>query len=245
MFFSYNGVSVFYKRHLGLGTPIILLHGWGGSNVSFFGAYEYLCSLNRDVIAVDFPGFGSSDLPPVEWGIDDYALCISELIFSLRIRKATIVGHSFGGRVALCLGHREFVERIVLVDSAGLKPRKSIAKEFKIWRYKQAKKAGRDVSEFGSVDYLALPQVMKHVFVRIVNTHLDETMERIACPTLIVWGKRDKETPLYMARRLKRGIKDSTLVLLNGGHYAYAEDNIRFNLILAEFTKGERQCILE
>ena len=245
MFFSYNGVSVFYKRHLGLGTPIILLHGWGGSNVSFFGAYEYLCSLNRDVIAVDFPGFGSSDFPPVEWGIEDYALCIGELINALKIRKAAIVGHSFGGRVALCLGHREFVDRIVLVDSAGLKPRKSIAKEFKIWRYKQAKKMGRDVSEFGSVDYLALSQVMKHVFVRIVNTHLDEMMARISCPTLIVWGKRDKETPIYMARRLKRGIKDSSLVLLNGGHYAYAEDNIRFNLILAEFTKGERQCILE
>lgn len=245
MFFSYNGVSIFYKRHIGVGTSIILMHGWGGSNVSFSGAYEYLCSLNRDVIALDFPGFGSSDMPTVEWGIEDYALVVNELITALKLRKVVLVGHSFGGRVALCLSDKEFVERLVLVDSAGLKPIKSVRKSFNEWRYKRAKRLGRDVSEFGSVDYLALPQIMRHVFVRIVNTHLDDRLKNVTCPTLIVWGRRDKETPLYMAMRFKRKIKDSTLVLLDGGHFAYAEQSLKFNLILAEFTKGDKECVLE
>lgn len=243
MFFSYDGVSVFYKRHLGLGTPIVLMHGWGGSSVSFRGVFEYLSTLNRDVIVVDFPGFGSSDLPGENWGIDDYALCIEALIQALKLRKVTLVGHSFGGRVALCLGNKEYAQSLVLVDSAGMTPRRSLAKAYKVWRYKMAKKAGKDVSKYGSVDYLALPDIMRRVFVRIVNTHLEDRLAAITCPTLIVWGNKDTDTPIYMAKRLVRGIKDSSLVMLSGSHYAYVEDNIKFNLILAEFTKGDKECL--
>lgn len=244
MFFSYGGINVFYKRHIGFGVPVVLLHGWGGSNVSFSGAYDYLCGLNRDVIAIDFPGFGSSDFPPPEWGIDDYALCVNELVRLLKLRKATLVGHSFGGRVALCLASYEWIEGIMLVDSAGLKPRFSLKKTYRVWRYKRAKRKGKDLTSFGSLDYLMLSQSMKSVFVRIVNTHLDDRLKSISCPVLIVWGKRDKDTPLYMARKLKRKIKGSTLIFLEGGHFAYAEDYLRFNLILSEFTKGGMGCLL-
>lgn len=239
MFFSFEGVSVFYKRHLGMGVPIILMHGWGGSNISFSGTYEYLCGLNRDVIALDFPGFGSSDLPLEEWGVQDYALCVEALVKALKIRKATLVGHSFGGRVAIMLAGCEWADRIVLVDSAGLKPRFSLKKSINVWRYKRAKKAGKDVSKFGSADYLALQQPLKKVFVRVVNTYLDDRLSKITCPVLLIWGKRDRETPKYMARRFKRKIVGSNLIYLDGGHFAYAESNLKFNLILAEYTKGE------
>ena len=241
MFFSYNGTSMFYKRHMGQGTPVVLMHGWGGNTVSFSGAYEYLSGLNRDVIAIDFPGFGSSDLPGDDWGIEDYAGCVDSLINALEFKKVILVGHSFGGRVALCLSCKEYVERMVLIDSAGLKPRPSLKKAIKVRRYKRAKKAGKDLSSFGSDDYRALPPEMKKVFVNVVNTHLDSRLEMIHCPVLIIWGKHDKATPKYMARRFKRRIKDSTLVYLDGGHFAYAESHIKFNLILAEFTKGGKE----
>lgn len=243
MFFSYNGISVFYKRHMGPGAPVILMHGWGGSNVSFSGTYEFLCGLNRDVIALDFPGFGSSDLPPADWGIENYIGCVDFLINSLKLRKVILVGHSFGGRVALGLGDKEYVDGIVLVDSAGLKPIPSLVKKIKVMRYKKAKKSGKDVSKFGSKDYLSLPESMKSVFVKVVNTFFDDKLKDIFCPVLIIWGKKDDQTPLYMARRLKRKIKGSMLILLDGGHFAYAENNIKFNLILGEFTKGGRQCL--
>lgn len=242
MFFSFEGVSVFYKRHMGPGDPIVLMHGWGGSNVSFSGVFEYLCGLNRDVIALDFPGFGGSDLPLESWGIYDYARCVDALIKALKIRKAVLVGHSFGGRVALCLSDLDWVQSIVLIDSAGLKPRFSLKKAIRVRKFKRAQAAGKDVSGFGSPDYLALTPPMKHVFVRVVNTHLDEKLSSITCPVLIVWGKKDKETPPYMARRLKRKIKGSVLIYLEGGHFAYVENQLKFNLILAEFTKGGSQC---
>ncbi len=243
MFFSYNGVSVFYKRNRGLGTPVILMHGWGGSNVSFVGTFEYLSGLNRDVIVVDFPGFGSSDIPPSEWGIEDYAECIAALRDALKLRKAILVGHSFGGRVALYLGDREWVESLVLVSAAGLKPRFSIKRTYRIQKYKRAKRQGKDLTSYGSIDYLKLPQSMQPVFVRVVNTHLDDRLKGIKCPVLIIWGKRDTETPFYMARRLKRKISDSTLIVLQGGHFAYVENSLKFNLILAEFTKGGKECL--
>lgn len=242
MFFSYEGVSIFYKRHLGFGEPIVLMHGWGGSNVSFSGVFEYLCSLNRDVIALDFPGFGGSDIPPEGWGIEDYALCVDALITALKIRKAVLVGHSFGGRVAILLASKEWVQSIVLVDAAGLKPRYSLKKAINIMRFKKAKKAGKDVSNFGSPDYLALQPPMKSVFVKVVNTHLDDKLKDINCPVLVIWGKKDRETPPYMARRFKRRIKGSNLIYLKGGHFAYVESQLKFNLILAEFTKGGAQC---
>ena len=243
MFFSYNGVSVFYKRHFGPGTPVVLLHGWGGSNVSFLGTYEYLCGANRDVIAIDFPGFGASDTPPSDWGIFDNADCVEALVNELRIRKVILVGHSFGGRVAICLGGRDWVESIVLVDSAGVKPRFSLVKAFNVWRYKAAKRAGKDLSSFGSTDYLALEEDMKPVFVRVVNTHLNDKLKDIKCPTLIIWGNKDRETPPYMARYLRRKIEDSTLIYLSGGHYAYVDNFFKFNLILSEFTKGGKECL--
>lgn len=228
---------------MGLGTPIILMHGWGGSNVSFAGTYEYLCGLNRDVVSIDFPGFGSSDLPPSEWGLEDYAACVSELRDALKLRKAILVGHSFGGRVALFLGSEPWVESLVLVDAAGLKPRFSLKRAYRIRKYKRAKRLGKDLTSYGSIDYLKLPQSMQPVFVRVVNTHLNDKLGSITCPVLIIWGKRDSETPMYMAHTLKRRIADSTLVVLQGGHFAYIESNLKFNLILAEFTKGGKECL--
>ncbi len=243
MFFSYKGVSIFYKRSMGLGTPVILLHGWGGSNVSFLGTYEYLCGLGRDVITVDFPGFGSSDVPPSEWGIEDYAGCIEAMKDALKLRKVILVGHSFGGRVAICLGSFDWVESLVLVDSAGLKPHFSLKKAYRIRKYKRAKRLGKNIETYGSIDYLKLPQSMQPVFVRVVNAHLDDKLKDISCPVLIIWGNKDKETPLYMAHKLKRRIADSTLVILHGGHFAYIENNLKFNLILGEFTKGGKECL--
>ena len=83
----------------------------------------------------------------------------------------------------------------------------------------------------------ALSPAMKKVFVRIVNTHLDGLLAKIDVPTLLFWGKEDKDTPPYMAKRFHKGIKDSGLVMLNGaGHFAYAERGDVFNAAVRVFT---------
>ena len=79
---------------------------------------------------------------------------------------------------------------------------------------------------------------MRSVFVRVVNTHLDKTLDSVSQPTLIVWGKSDKETPLYMAKRFRRKIRDSALILLGGGHFAYAYRSEKFHAVLRAFVLG-------
>lgn len=234
---DYNGLNVFYKRKEASGTPIVLLHGWGASADAMDGIYEFLARRNRTVYAFDFPGFGRSDMPPQTWGVYEYADCIQSLLTDLDVRRPVLIGHSFGGRVALILGARKVPSKLVLADAAGLKPKFSFRKAWRIRRYKAAKRKGK-TTEGGSDDYRALPPAMRNVFVRIVNTHLDDLLSAVEAPTLLFWGEKDTETPPYMAKRMHRGIVGSGLIMMRGaGHFAYAERSDVFCAAVQSFTR--------
>ena len=234
---EYNGIDVFYKGNGAVGSPIVLLHGWGCSSESMDGVYNYLTRQGRRVYAFDFPGFGKSDFPPETWGVYDYADCVQYMLGALGIVKPTIVGHSFGGRIAIILGARKVASKLVLADAAGLKPRPSLRKSLAIARYKSLKRRGKAPENAGSADYAALAPSMKKVFVRIVNTHLDSLLPKIEVPTLLFWGRLDKDTPPYMAKRMNRRIQDSGLIMLeNAGHFAYAERSDVFCASIKSFT---------
>jgi pimeloyl-ACP methyl ester carboxylesterase len=77
---------------------------------------------------------------------------------------------------------------------------------------------------------------MKNSFVKIVNEHLDYTLNGIKNKTLIVFGENDKETPLYMADRLYKGIKGSKKIIIkNAGHFSFIDKPLRFNTEVREF----------
>ena len=209
------------------------MHGWGGTQINFKGVIDYLqlTSANFKCINLDFPPFGSSSCPESVLTIYDYAEMIFEFLTEIKIDKVNIVAHSFGGRVALILAsqHGEIISKLILTDSAGLKARYSLIKKFKIFKYKVAKYLQRknllkiDLSKYGSADYKLLNQVMKKTFINVVNADLTDKLSLITAPTLIFWGKNDKATPLYMAKTLHKRIKNSQLVICEGGHYAYLD----------------------
>lgn len=238
MFRVCKGVKVFYEYYSGDSETVLLLHGWGGDHNSFAGTLRSLRREGKSVLAIDFPCFGQSAKAPCDWGIYDFALCCDELIESLGLKKVVIVAHSFGGRVALILAARKYVTKLVLTGCAGMKPRFNLVKWLKIRWYKFKKRLGIVNPKGGSADFKALDSATRPIFVRVVNTHLDGILKDITQPALIVWGKSDKETPMYMAKRLKRGIKNSALVTMPGGHFAYAYRNESFNAILRAFLKG-------
>ena len=126
MFIEVDGLRIFYEVE-GVGETVVLLHGWGGQAVSFKPVFDYLVS-GYKAYALDLPGFGSSDLPPCPWGADDYALFVSAFFTKLGVSKASIIAHSFGGRIAIVLAakHPEKVNKLILVDSAGIKPRRTL-----------------------------------------------------------------------------------------------------------------------
>ncbi|MDE5755797.1 MAG: alpha/beta hydrolase [Clostridia bacterium] len=219
---------------LGKGQDVIFLHGWGGSIDSFRGAGEYFSNQYRCTL-VDFYGFGESPLPGI-LTLDDYAKGVEEILEKYSMKDVILVGHSFGGRVAMLMASRnDNIKSIVLVDSAGLKPRFSLKKFCKKVAYRLKKALKMDVSKCGSSDYRKLSGDMRETFKNIVNFHLDYCLEDIKCSTLIIWGKKDKDTPPYMARRLRKRIYNSGLVFLKGGHYSYLDCYGQFLAILNSY----------
>lgn len=237
-----------------MGAPVLLLHGWGASAALFAPVMERL-EHAFDLIAPDFPGFGATPPPPAGWSVGDYAAWTRDLLDSLALERVHIIGHSFGGRVAIALAARwpERVDRLVLTASAGLRPRRSPAYWRRVYTYKALKRlaaaplvppAARArlrarVERRGSQDYRQATGTMRETFVKVVNEDLRAALPRISAPALLVWGDADTETPLADGQAMERLIPDAGLVVFAGaGHYAYLEQPARFCHIVDTFFTG-------
>ena len=212
-----------------------MLHGWGASVSAFLFVAKSLSAYYR-VTALDFAGFGESEEPKSPYGVPEYADDVLKLAEHLGIKKAVFVGHSFGGRVCLEIAAKRhfLVRKLVLVDSAGLKPRRGIKYHFMVAAHKMLRKLGFK-GLGGSSDYKNLPPTMRETFKLVVNYDQTYLLKDIGCPTAIFWGDRDEETPMYMARKFEKEIADSKLFMLDGGHFSYADDPRKFLLILRAF----------
>lgn len=217
---------------------IVFLHGWGASVSAFLFVAKRLATIGYRCILVDFAGFGDSPEPEMPYTVKSYANDIRRLIFDLNIKNPILVGHSFGGRVAMELAssNQNSTKKLVLIDSAGCKPRRGLKYYFKVLTHKVLKKLGRKGLK-GSNDYRVLSPVMRETFKNVVNYFQENQFEYIKCPTAIFWGKSDKETPPYMAKRIARGIKGSQIFWLEGEHFAYMDDFFKFFSILTAFLK--------
>lgn len=230
--YCYRGVNIHIEYSLGTKGNVVLLHGWGASVQAMSGIFAHLSRNGFSVYSIDFPGFGQSDLPGVDWGTFDYADAVQAFLCDNNIILPLIIGHSFGGRVAIILGARKVAKGLILTSAAGIKPRFSIKKRCKILLYKLHKSKNA-----GSEDYRALPDSMKGVFVRVVNTHLETYMKRINVPALLIWGDGDNETPLYMAKRMNKLIRQSGLAVIGGcGHFVFADNPMAFYKATDTFT---------
>lgn len=240
-------------RH-GSGAPVLLLHGWGLRG-DLWRRVIYGLEDDFDVIAPDFPGFGSTDAPPVAWGVSDYMNWTIALMDHLGIQRASVIGHSFGGRVAIKLAalHPERVQKLVLTDAAGIRPKRTLAYHYNVrkfkatrWLSKQslAPKSLRDwaaarVTNQGSADYQAASGTVRGSFVRVVNEDLRTYLPRIQAPTLLIWGERDLDTPLADGQLMEKLIPDAGLVVFpEATHMAYLQESARFNVIVKNFLQG-------
>ncbi|MBE7074482.1 MAG: alpha/beta hydrolase [Clostridiales bacterium] len=235
MFYEYKGSKVNYNI-IGNGeVQFVFLHGWGGSVKSFDFICKYL-NINFTALFIDFPPFGNSESPKQDYTIFDYAELTLAIMRENNFNKPIIVGHSFGGRVAIILAAGNYAKKLVLVNSAGLKPKRNLKYYFRVIKNKVYKKL-HIKKQLGSKDYIALSNNMKKTFVNIVTTFLDKYVININVPTLIFWGKQDKETPVYMAKRFNKLIKNSQLVIVKkAGHFSYINDFNTFLNVLNYFV---------
>ena len=217
------------------------MHGWGADSSSFDWIKNHITGKTLHIANLD--GFGGEPAPD-DPTVQGYAKRLGEYIGKNKLTNVVLVGHSFGGRVAIEYASANKIDGLVLVDSAGLKPKFSLNRSCKIARYKIAKTLAKwrlvskdKLSKYGSADYSACDQKLKKVLVCAVNYNQSKLLKDIKCPTLIVWGDQDKDTPLYMAKRLNKGIKNSGLVVLPGaGHFSFLSNPAGFAKIIDYFV---------
>lgn len=239
----------------GEGKNILLLHGWG-SKLDLFGTIIENLSKNNKVYAIDLPGFGGTDEPKEAWNVDRYVDFVIEFIEKMNIKELSILGHSFGGRVIIKLVNRQNlnfkVDKLVLVDSAGIKPEKSKKTSMKTKVYKVLKiLVGNKIvskifpnllnnikKKFGSEDYRNATPIMRDTLVKTVNEDLTDLLPNIEQSTLLIWGDKDTATPIEDAKKMESLIKDSGLVTVEGaGHFSFLEQPILINRVLDSFFK--------
>ncbi len=237
----------------GEGEIILLLHGWG-ANITLYRSIIDTLKKNRRVIAPDMPGFGKTPEPPAAWCVDDYVDFVLKFIASFDIKKLSVVVHSFGGRVFFKMNAREnlpfTIDRAVLIDSAGILPKKTFWQKVSLRCYKLGRAfMSTKVMHFlypdavedmrrkrGSSDYNNATPLMRATLVKVVNEDLEPLMGLVKCPTLLIWGDLDTATPIEDARRMERLIADAGLVVCEGaGHFSYAEQPEKVNGALRAF----------
>ncbi len=238
----------------GQGKNIILLHGWG-CNLDIFDSLFFHLEKSFKVYSIDFQGFGKSEAPLEVWGVEDYTRALEDFVKKLNIDHPVLLGHSFGGRISILYASRNPVNKIILVDAAGVKPTHSLKYYLKVYSFKLSKKllplligkkrAEERINQYrkksGSSDYNNATGIMKSILVKVVNEDLKQVMPLIKAPTLLIWGESDTATPLKDARTMNRLIKDSGLaVLKNAGHYSFLEKPYEFNLIVDNFLQKDR-----
>lgn len=247
-----RGLNIEYTDK-GSGIPVLLLHGWNSSFEVFGGIFSSLSDRCRTV-AVNFPGCGASETMKEPWELKDYCDFVLEFMKAVGLSDPVMIGHSHGGRVILKMAAEHLVNppKIVLLDSAGLIPKKSFkqkcrAKSFKIIKrlltlpFIKAHSASlleKARRHYGSADYNAAPEVLRKTMVSLVNTDLRDIIGNISCPTLLIWGEKDTATPLSDAEIIKALIPDSGLCVIKGaGHYSFCEQPYQAAAILNSFIK--------
>lgn len=237
----FKDIDVNYIQY-GEGKDIILLHGWG-QNIQMMSPLGAPLSQKYRVTILDFPGFGESEEPKDAWSIYDYALLVEFMIQQLNIKKPIIMGHSFGGRVAIKYSADHPIEKLVLFGSPCI--RKNQTMPIKVKLLKTLKKLpGMDIlgekmkKYIGSRDYKAASPLMRQILVNTVNEDLSNEARRIEEPTLLVWGDHDTEAPLIDAQDLENIMIDAGLVVLPGTHYAYLENLGQVLNIIESFIEG-------
>ena len=251
-FFTYDGTRLHYTD-CGEGQAVLLLHGWGCNAETFKAIHPFLEAHFR-VLTVDFAGFGQSDEPKDVWGVKEYTRSIEALAKSEGVEEPILIGHSFGGRVSIVFASRNRVRKVILVDAAGVKPKRSLNYYRKVYTFKLLKRLlpllvgktrateiiERRRAKAGSSDYSQASPMMRAILSKVVNEDLCHLMPKIKAPTLLFWGERDTATPLADAKRMEQLIPDAGLVTVAGaGHFSFLENTPLFLRVVESFLGKE------
>lgn len=247
---SISGIETNYTE-VGAGETLLILHGWG-ANISYWEPVIEKLMDNYHVIAADLPGFGGSETPKAAWSSNEYEGFLMNFIERLGLANFSIIGHSFGGALALKITarHPELVKKLVLCDPAVIRGerlsiRQKISKFIadlapgylkKLPFYHFAEKIVYRLA--GVSDYYKANPMMREIFKKVVSEDMAHLAPEIKKPCLLIWGEKDKATPLSDAFILNDLIAGSQLKIIRGvGHNPYRRKSEEFIEAVDEFLK--------
>ena len=220
----------------GAGTmPLIFLHGWRSSSAVWNNFMPLFSLEHYTTYALDLPGFGASETPRTPYALKDYADIVKVFIEKKKLNNVILISHSFGARVALKVTalYPNIISKIVLIGSGGARmhaiQRGTFIVIAKIVKFLFTPSFMRHIrakiyQKMDAEDYIAALE-LKETFKNIINEDLMRLFHEITVPTLIIWGKNDKEAPLSYARIMHTMIPQSQLVILpNAGHFCFVDD---------------------
>jgi pimeloyl-ACP methyl ester carboxylesterase len=222
----------------GRGEPVVLLHGWQGNRQVWQGLLPYLSPFPYQFISLDLPGFGESDPFPFPTSSRDFAQKLHEFANELELKNLTLLGHSLGGKIALFYAAAFPLQKLILVDSAGIR-RRSLVTEGILRLAKHLKPRfplkNSLASLFRSSDY-EQAGTMRPTLARLVEEDVRPLLPQIKAPTLLLWGGEDKETPLRDAVIIQRAIKNSQLrIIPEAGHFPFLDQPALVAQLIGEF----------
>jgi len=190
---------------------VLALHGWARSHRDFDAVVAGDGPAPLPALALDLPGFGASPPPPAAWGAEAYAELVGSVLDEMG-SPVVVLGHSFGGRVALhlAIARPEVVHALVLTGVPLLHPlgrRAPVAPTYRLTRrlhrWGIVSDAAMEASRqrFGSADYRAAQGIMRQVLVRAVNETYEAQLDAAGCPVHLIWGADDTVAPLEVAER--------------------------------------------
>jgi pimeloyl-ACP methyl ester carboxylesterase len=247
-----KGIETNYKIG-GEGENFLILHGWNGSSDSWKKIIEIL-EIKYKVVCPDFPGFGKTEIPKIPWSLNDFVEWLKEFTEKLNLKEFFLLGHSFGGRVAIkfSISYPEKIKKLILVSSGGIKQKWGLKEKivFQLAKVGNAIFSKRPFFRFKDgarnffyrvvriKDYARARGIMKETMKKIVAEDLLPKLSKIQKETLIIWGEKDKILPLKYAFIFKENIENSKLEILPRiGHSPHLEDPEKLAEILISNLK--------
>jgi len=240
-----DGININYIQYGNKnGKDIVLLHGWG-QNIEMMDPIGKRLEDDFYITNIDLPGYGKSEEPKRVYTIYDYYETIKKLLNKLKINNPILIGHSFGGRIAIVYAAKEKVDKLVLLAAPYKKSNKSDTLKVRILKFLKKvpllnKLAPYMKTKIGSKDYRSATPIMRDILVKTINEDLEQYLKEIKAPTLLIWGTNDKEASIEDAKYAESIMENAGLVVYEGcSHYAYLERLNQTISVLKSFLKED------
>ena len=231
---------------------LIILPGWGGSKESW-SDFRDLAAKNFEVHCIELPCFGNEPCPKDVRGVENYATFVQKTMAILLCsdgQKRFLFGLSFGGQPATYVAAKNLIhiDGLILAAASIVRPKKSVKRFILFILSKIAKIPGLQkffkkhreqiYNRIGSPDYTKTQGVQQDIYKKVIRQDLQNLLNNITIPTLLVWGTKDRYTPLKYARRIAKKIRNCSLqVIPNATHGLHLKTKQEFFQIVNTYAQ--------